>query len=380
LPASPIDATAAPIVIVERRLSAHLDWPLIAAVLGLTAIGLATIYSVTWDVRRGQPGPEFWTQVYAVPVSLAALTVCLLFDYRTLAQRSLALYAALVLALLGVHFFGVVRGGARRWIPLGSFSLQPSEFARIGVALVLAMFYGESRRSAKSIGELAIGAVLVAVPAYLILKQPDVGTAATLVPVLLGVIFLAGLRVRWLVIGVVVFALLSPIIWKFGLKDYQRGRIVTFIDPEQDPRGAGYQQIQARVTVGSGGLVGKGFRGSTQGSGGFLPAAHNDFAFSVLAEEHGFVGVLAALGLYMFVITRSLDAAKLAKDRVGAYLVAAIVSGFAFQVLYNITMSAGLAPVKGLTLPLISYGGSSLVATFAGFGLILNVRMRRFTN
>jgi rod shape determining protein RodA len=367
-------------MIVERRLSAHIDWPLVVAVLALTFIGLATIYSVTWDIRRNQPGPEFWTQVYAVPVSLVALAACLLVDYRSLSQRALLVYAALVAALVAVHFVGVVRGGARRWIPVGGFNLQPSEFARLGVALVLAMFYGESRRSGKSIGELAVGGILVAVPAYLILKQPDLGTAATLVPCFLGVVYLAGLRLRWLAIGIIVLGLLSPAIWKFGLNDYQKSRIVTFFDPEQDPKGAGYQQIQARITVGSGGLLGKGFRGSTQGSGGFLPAAHNDFAFSVLAEEHGFVGVLLALVLYMFVIGRALEAAKLAKDRVGGFLVVAIVSGFAFQVLYNITMSAGLAPVKGLTLPLMSYGGSSLVATFAGFGLILNVRMRRFTN
>src|SRR4029079_4455332 len=151
-------------------------------------------------------------------------------------------------------------------------------------------------------------------------------------------------------------------------------------DPSKDPRGSGWQQTQAKITVGSGGLLGKGFRRGTQGNYGFLPAAHNDFVFSVLAEENGFLGVLVALALYLFVIVRSLDAAKLAKDRAGAFLVVAIISGFGFQVLYNITMAAGLAPVKGLTLPLMSYGGSSLVSTLAGFGLILGVRMRRFTN
>ena len=153
--------------------------------------------------------------------------------------------------------------------------------------------------------------------------------------------------------------LLAPVAWKFALKDYQKSRIETFLDPEQDPRGAGYQQIQARVTVGSGGLTGKGFMQGTQGQYKFLPVAHNDFIFSVLAEEQGFLGVLAALGLYLFVILRSLEAARLAKDRIGAYLVGGIIAGFAFQVIYNITMSAGLAPVKGLTLPLMSYGGSS---------------------
>jgi len=364
----------------ERRLSAHLDWPLLAAVLALTLIGVSTIYSVTWNATRNVPGAAFWQQVYAIPAALAALLVCLVIDYRSLAQRSLFIFAALVGALLYVKFFGHTSNGAQRWIPIAGFTLQPSEFARVTVALVLAMFYGESRRSAKSISELVFGALFVAIPCYLILKQPDLGTAATLLPVYLGVVYLAGLRVRWLVVSAVALLLLSPVIWKFGLHDYQRQRVVTFFDPEKDAKGAGYQQIQAKITVGSGGLTGKGFRGSTQGSGGFLPVAHNDFVFSVLAEEHGFLGVLVALGLYMFVISRSLDAAQLARDRVGAYLVAGIIAGFSFQVVYNITMSAGLAPVKGLTLPLMSYGGSSLVATFAGFGLILNVRMRRFTN
>jgi rod shape determining protein RodA len=153
-----------------------------------------------------------------------------------------------------------------------------------------------------------------------------------------------------------------------------------FMDPSQDPQGAGYQTIQARITVGSGGLTGKGFQEGTQGQYNFLPVAHNDFIFSVLAEEMGFLGVLTVLGLYLFVILRSLEAARLAKDRLGAYLVGGIVAGFAFQVIYNIAMSVGLAPVKGITLPLMSYGGSSLIATMATFGLILNVRMRRFTN
>ena len=365
---------------IDRRLLPHLDWPLLGALAALTLISLTTIYSVTWDYRLDQPGREFWTQVYALPVALTALVICLAIDYRTLTQQSLWLYGALILALIAVSYFGVVRMGARRWIPIGGFNLQPSEFARIGLALVLAMFYGESRRSARSLGELFMGAVFLAIPFLLIRRQPDFGTAALLVPVFLGVVYLAGLRLRWLWITALVVVLLSPLIWTYALEDYQKTRIIMSIDPTKDARGAGYQQIQAKVTVGSGGLFGKGFKEGTQGGYGFLPVAHNDFVFSVLAEEHGFLGVLVALALYLFVIARSLDAASLSKDRVGAFLVVALISGFGFQVLYNITMSAGLAPVKGLTLPLMSYGGSSLVATFAAFGLILNVRMRRFTN
>jgi rod shape determining protein RodA len=367
-------------MIVDRRLLPHLDWPLAAAILALCLIGVTTVYSVTWDVQADQPGREFWTQVYALPVGLFALAVCLMIDYRALTQRSLLLYAGLLVALLIVLQFGVVRNNARRWILLGGFSLQPSEFARLVVALVLAAFYGESRRSARSMGELALGGMLVGIPALLIYLQPDLGTAATLLPVFMGVAFVAGLRVRWLAIAAAVGLLLSPVAWFYGLEDYQKTRIETFLDPWDDPRGTGYQQIQAKITVGSGGLVGKGFGGGTQSGYGFMPEAHNDFVFSSFAEEHGFVGVLVTLALYLFVLVRSVDAARLAKDRVGAFLVVAILSGFAFQVLYNITMSAGLAPVKGLTLPLMSYGGSSLVSTLAGFGLILNVRMRRFTN
>ncbi|MEO7193027.1 MAG: rod shape-determining protein RodA [Vicinamibacterales bacterium] len=365
---------------VDRRLLPHLDFPLMAALLALTLIGVSTIYSVTFDLRANQPGTEFWTQVYALPVAFAAMLACLMIDYRSLAQRSLFLYVALVALLLYVTFFGAVRGGARRWIPLAGFSLQPSEFARLTIALVLAMYYGDERRSARSARELITSAIFVGIPFWLIAHQPDLGTAATLAPVFLGVAYLAGLRLKWIGTAAVVLVLLSPVIWRYGLKDYQKERIATFVDPSKDPRGAGYQQIQAKITVGSGGFYGKGFRQGTQGGYGFLPVAHNDFVFSVLAEEHGFLGVLLSLGLYLFIILRSLDAARLARDRVGAYLVVAIISGFGFQVVYNITMSAGLAPVKGLTLPLMSYGGSSLVATLAGFGLILNVRMRRFTN
>jgi rod shape determining protein RodA len=367
-------------VIVDRRIVPHLDWPLLAAVTALTVIGLATIYSVTWNITAGVPGSEFWRQMYAVPVGLAALTVCLWIDYRTLAQRSVFIYVALIAGLIAVLFFGVVVKGSRRWIDLGVGSLQPSEFARIGVALVLAMWFGDGRRNGRSLPDVAWGALVVGLPAALIYMQPDLGTIATLLPVYLGIVYLAGLRLKLLGIGLLVLVLLSPAIWKWGLQDYQKGRVITFLNPELDPRGDGWQQIQAKVTVGSGGLFGKGFRQGTQGAYRFLPEGHNDFVFAVFAEEHGFFGVILVLGLYLFVIMRSLEAAKLAKDRVGAFLVVGIVSWFTFQVVYNITMQAGLVPVKGLTLPLMSYGGSSLVSTLAGFGLILNVRMRRFTN
>jgi rod shape determining protein RodA len=368
-------------MIVNRRLLPHLDWGTIAALIALMAIGLASIYSARWDFVHHRAGREFWIQLYACGLSLLVFFVCLLVDYRTLAQRSLFLYGGLVLLLLYVTFFGSVKNGSRRWIDFGPVNLQPSEFARIVVALTLAAYFAGVQRLGQSIKEMAIGAAFLIVPFLLILKQPDLGTSATLVPVLGGMLFVGGLRTKWIAIVLAAAVLFSPVAWWYVMTPYQKGRVMTFLDPELDPRGAGYQPLQAKITVGSGGLFGKGFGNATQAGGyGFLPEAHNDFVFSSWAEEHGFVGVLLALGLYLFVIARCLDAAKLAKDRLGALLVIGILSGFAFQVVYNITMSAGLAPVKGLTLPLMSYGGSSLIATLAGFGLILNVRMRRFTN
>lgn len=359
----------------ERRLYHHVDWALLGAVLALCTIGLIQIYSATGGATR-----IYYTQIYGIAMGLLALLVCLSIDYRSLADKSHLIYGGIVLLLLYVLFFGAVRGGSRRWIDLGPLNLQPSEFAKATLALVLAKFFGDRQRGAPQRGDLLIAGAIAAVPFLMIVRQPDLGTAATLLPVLFAVAYLAGMPMRIFGILALVGVLLAPIAWTFALQDYQKERISTFLDPSQDAKGAGYQQIQARITTGSGGLSGKGFMQGTQGQLRFLPVAHNDFIFSVLAEEHGFAGVLVALGLYLFVILRALEAARLAKDRLGAYLVLGVLASFTFQVIYNITMSAGLAPVKGLTLPLMSYGGSSMIATLAGFGLILNVRMRRFTN
>jgi len=359
----------------ERRLYYHVDWALLGAILALCAIGLVQIYSATGGATR-----IYYTQIYGIAMGMIALLVALSIDYRSLADKSHLIYGGILILLLYVLFFGAVRGGSRRWIDFGPMNLQPSEFAKATVALVLAKFFGDRQRGAPQRGDLLVAGAITAVPFLVIYRQPDLGTAATLLPVLLAVAYVAGMPMRIFGVLALVSVLAAPIAWKFALQDYQRERISTFLDPSQDAKGAGYQQIQARITTGSGGLKGKGFMQGTQGQLRFLPVAHNDFVFSVLAEEHGFVGVLVALGLYLFVILRSLQAARLAKDRLGAYLVLGVLASFTFQVIYNITMSAGLAPVKGLTLPLMSYGGSSMIATLAGFGLILNVRMRRFTN
>jgi rod shape determining protein RodA len=362
----------------ERRLYHHIDWPLVIAILALCTLGVGMIFSTTTDPTRST-SHLYLTQIYAIGIGLVVMVFTLALDYRAFTDKSHFIYIGLLAALLYVIFLGDVQMGARRWISLGGFNLQPSEFAKAGVALVLAKFFGDNR-GAPGWASLAVGGGLTCLPLALIAREPDLGTAMTLVPVFLAIAYLAGMHMRIFGIIAVCLALAAPVAWRFALKDYQKSRISTFLDPSQDPRGAGYQQIQAQITVGSGGLTGKGFKQGTQGQLRFLPVAHNDFIFSVLAEEQGFAGVLAALGLYLFVILRALEAARLSKDRLGSYLVLGVLASFTFQVVYNITMSAGLAPVKGLTLPLMSYGGSSMIATLAGFGLVLNVRMRRFTN
>jgi rod shape determining protein RodA len=362
----------------ERRLYLHIDWALVFAIFALCAVGVAMIYSTTFDPARGA-SHMYVTQLYGIVLGLAVMFVVLAVDYRTLTDKSHWIYIGLLGLLFYVMFFGSAQMGAKRWIALRAFNLQPSEFAKITVALVLAKFFGENR-GAPTWSDLAMAGALTLIPLALIAKEPDLGTAVTLLPVFIAVAYLAGMPMRILGILAICFVLAAPLAWRFALKDYQKSRISTFIDPTQDAKGAGYQQIQARITVGSGGLTGKGFKNGTQGQLRFLPVAHNDFIFSVLAEEQGFAGVLVALGLYLFVILRALEAARLAKDRLGSYLVLGVLASFTFQVIYNITMSAGMLPVKGITLPFMSYGGSSMIATLAGFGLVLNVRMRRFTN
>ena len=362
----------------ERRLYYHIDWALLLAILALCGLGVVMIYSTTSDPTRSVSHLHI-TQLYAIAIGLIVLVVTLSLDYRTFTDKSHLIYIGVLALLIYVLFFGTAMMGARRWIPLKVVNLQPSEFAKLAVALVLAKFFGENR-GAPSWSDLAIGGVLTVIPLALIAKEPDLGTAVTLLPVFLAVTYLAGMQMRILGLFVLCLVLAAPVAWKFGMSPYQKTRISSFLDPSLDPKGAGYQQLQARITVGSGGPTGKGFKQGTQGQLRFLPVAHNDFIFSVLAEEQGFAGVVVALGLYLFVILRALEAASLAKDRLGSYLVLGVLASFTFQVIYNVTMSAGLAPVKGLTLPLMSYGGSSMIATLAGFGLILNVRMRRFTN
>jgi rod shape determining protein RodA len=336
---------------IDRRLVYNVDWVLVGAALVLTLVGVGTL----------------------------GLVVAATVDYRRLADRAMLLYALSVVSLVYVLRFGPLKAGTRRWIEVGGFQLQPSELVKIAAAVFVAKIFSEYRQETLGLRDVALPGAAVGLLAVLIVREPDLGTAACLVPLFLAVAFLAGLRMRAVVGLAAVMVLAAALTWPF-LRDYQKTRIYTFLDPSLDPRGAGYQKIQSQIAVGSGGLVGRGFLEGSQAQLGYLPARHTDFIFSVLAEEAGFIGVVVVLSLYLFVLWRMLETARLARDRLGAFLVAGITASFAFQVVYNVAMVAGLVPVKGLPLPLMSYGGSSVVSSLMSIGLVLSVRMRRFAN
>jgi len=362
---------------VDRRLLINIDWVLVGACLILSAIGVATILSAT-HAGRGV-GLEL-KQVYWILLGILALVVSVTLDYRRLTDRALILYVFIVVALVYVLLLGPRIQGTRRWILMGPIQFQPSEFAKLVAALLLAKVFAESKRDTLGVREILGPGMTIAVLVLLIAAEPDLGTAFCLLPPFLAVAFLGGLRPKAIAAIAGVLIVFGGLGWQFALKDYQKNRIYTFLDPSLDPKGAGYQKIQSQIAVGSGGLSGKGYKNGSQSQLGYLPARHTDFIFSVLAEEMGFLGVTAVLGLYLLVLWRSLETARVARDRVGAFLAAGITSGLAFQVVYNVAMVAGMVPVKGLPLPFMSYGGSSVIYSFLAVGLILNVRMRRFAN
>ena len=361
---------------IDRRLVYNMDWVLAGAALVLALVGVAMVYSATHSGRN----PDLYLkQLALVGVGTLGLVLAATVDYRRLADRAMLLYALSAVSLVYVLRFGPLKAGTRRWIEVGGFQLQPSELVKIAAAVFVAKIFSEYRQETLGLRDVVLPGAAVGLLAVLIAREPDLGTAACLVPLFLAVAFLAGLRMRAVVAFAAAMVLLAALTWPF-LKDYQKTRVYTFLDPSLDPRGAGYQKIQSQIAVGSGGIIGRGFLEGSQAQLGYLPARHTDFIFSVLAEEAGFVGVLVVLALYLLVVWRMLETARLARDRLGAFLVAGITAGFAFQVVYNVAMVAGLVPVKGLPLPLMSYGGSSVLSSLVGIGLVLSVRMRRFAN
>jgi rod shape determining protein RodA len=301
-------------------------------------------------------------------------------DYHTLMGQVPVLYALTVALLVGTYLVGSTIFGSRRWIGYGSARLQVSEFAKLVIILLVARYLSELKGDRLESRELFKLVGLVGIPLVLVLKQPDLGTSLTYIPILAGGIFLAGLRWKYIAIIAAIAALALPIGWNFVLKDFQKARLVSFIDPSKDPKGSGYQVIQSKIAVGQGGMWGRGVTHGSQTQLRFLPVPHTDFIFSAFAEEHGFVGVVVVLGLYFLLLMQIVQNAQLAPDRAGLYICMGIAALILFHLLVNVGMVVGRMPVTGIPLPLMSSGGSNTLSVFLMLGLVNNVRLRRFVN
>jgi rod shape determining protein RodA len=360
----------------DRRLVQNFDWLLLMLVVIVCGIGIVNLYSAGYN--RGEGTPLFIKQLYWLAVGLGVMFVTLTYDYRHLEKLSYPIYILSILLLVAVMFGGKVVSGSRRWLPMGPFSFQPAELAKIAIILVLATYFSQRPRLADMrLQDLIVPGILVVIPVGLIIKQPDLGSGILVALVAVSMILFVG--VQWRTLGgcALTMILLSPVIWHF-LKDYQRQRVLTFLNPEKDPLGAGYHIIQSMIAVGSGQFWGKGFLHGTQSQLYFLPEQHTDFVFSVFAEEWGFVGSAALLLLYMGLVLWGLRLAWDCKDRFGHLLALGVTSLIFWQVFINLCMVTGFLPVVGIPLPLFSYGGSSLITTWLGVGFLLNIRMRRY--
>jgi rod shape determining protein RodA len=355
----------------------RIDLPLLAALLLLTAIGVAMVTSTTFGTFRADLSSR---QLLFAVLGLAVAAVLVSIDYRILLQYSPWIFGASLVLLVYVLLLGSRIAGSKSWIKLfGGFQVQPSELVKLSVALLLARLLESDDRPYLSLKTIALIAGAVGTPVLLVLAQPDLGVALTYMPMALTALYFGGLRARWWIALIALGLLLVGGSW-FVLKEYQKDRIRTFLDPSLAAQGAGYQVRQARIAIGSGGIVGKGWMKGTQSRLGFLPVRHTDFIFAALAEEWGFLGVSAVLGLYGLILARGFAIARDARDRGGAMLTLILAVNITVEALVNVAMNVGVLPTTGITLPFVSYGGSSLIACWGMAGLCLSVAYRRFVN
>jgi len=359
---------------------------MVALIIGIALIGLSAVYSATYTPSG--PSSLFTKQVIWVCLGIMVMFAALIPDYHTVGRYAYVVYALSIFFLILVALIGRTGMGAQRWLPLGPFAFQPSELAKLSLVLALARYFAEDpRRGGYELRDLLIPGGMVLVPLVLVMKQPDLGTALMLMFTTTLIVILAGIKFRSvmavIVLGAVVASavfLVPPVrhkIWT-SLKPYQQKRIKAFINPASDPLGSGYHATQAKIAVGSGQTTGKGFRKGTQSQMAFLPERHTDFIFAVIAEERGFLGASFLIVLYMVLLLVGVDAAKSAKDKMGTLMAGGIVSMLSLYVFINTGMAVGLLPVVGVPLPLVSYGGTSIITTFLAIGLLLNIRSRRF--
>jgi len=375
-------------VYVDRRVVAHFDWGLLGLTFILPLIGLLVLYSAGYDPEVNRVlfnwlpivirSNAFFKQLIFLGCGLLALLIGLSISSQTFSRYAYLIYGVCVLLLIAVLLFGTVAQGSRRWLTIGAYNLQPSELMKLGLILGLARYLSRNlpKHRLFSLRELIVPFIMAAVPMGLIIQQPDLGTALSVGAIGFCMILFVGVRGRLLiVIGIIALVALIPA-WS-KLEDYQKRRILVMWNPEQDPQGDGWHIIQSKIAVGSGQLVGKGFLEGTQTQLEFLPERTTDFVFSVLAEEAGFLGSLIVLLLYALFIYKILKVALRSKDLFSSFICFGIAVLIFFHTIVNIGMVMGLLPIVGLPLPLLSYGGSSLLSTMFAMGLVLGVGIRR---
>lgn len=348
----------------------HIDLPLLVGVLLLCGFGLLVLYSAS-----GQNLAQVERQTLRILLALVVMLAVAQLNPTTLRRWSPWLYGVGVILLIAVLVVGEIGKGAQRWLDLGVIRFQPSEMVKIAVPLMIAWYLAE-KPLPPTWQRLAVAAALIVVPVLMIAKQPDLGTSLLVASAGIFVLFLAGISWRLIAALIAAGGAAAPAVW-YLMRDYQRQRVLTFLDPENDPLGAGYHIIQSKIAIGSGGLYGKGWLNGTQSQLDFLPERHTDFIFAVLSEEFGLIGVLVLLSLYLFVIVRGLYIATRAQDTYTRLISGALILVFFVYLFVNTGMVTGLLPVVGVPLPLVSYGGTSLVTLMAGFGILMSIHTHR---
>lgn len=359
---------------IEWKYFKNFDWLLLLLVLIVSLIGIILIYSAC----HNKANPLYLNQILWLAGSLILIFFIAAIDYHSLAAISLYFYSFTILALIYLLLFGRSIGGSKSWIKIYSLSIQPSEFAKIACILLLAYYFSEIEELKLTLKDLLVPGLIVAVPVVLVLLQPDLGTALTFIPIFFVLCCVVGINWRILLIMLIILLLIFCIGWFVFFKDYQKARLLNFLHTSENLEKGNYQTMQSKIAVGSGGLWGKGYLLGSQSQLRFVPAQPTDFIFSLLAEEFGFIGSFVVLILYLFILLRIQDTAIKALDRLGIFIISGFTSLFLFHLIVNIGMIIGIMPITGIPLPLLSYGGSSLLSFFIGIALVINIRMRRF--
>ena len=362
----------------DRRLIQNFDWILLILLILIGAVSVLNLYSATYAIRDTGGSQIFLKQIYWFLIGFGVLLLMTTFDYHILERLAYPAYFFCIGLLVLVLIVGDVHSGSQRWLRFGGISFQPSELAKISLVMLLAKYFSEHGEMTEyQLRDLWQPFLYIAIPCFLIIREPDLGTALTLVIVCFSILLFVKIRLKSLVILTITSISAAPFIW-YNLKEYQQRRILTFLRPDMDTLGAGYHINQSKIAIGSGLLWGKGYLKGTQTRLHFLPEQHTDFAFSVLAEEWGFIGSAGLLFLYLLLIFWGINIARSSKDRFGSILALGIVAIVFWQLVVNVCMVTGLLPVVGIPLAIFSYGGSSIISIMAGMGLLMNISMRRF--